>query len=548
MAAVSLQPAFAAEVLTDDTVDETVPAEESGLPVTSTEHGEPAAQEPAPAEEKQTEQIPADEEKSETPEQPETEEIEIPVEEEKEPLPSYVRAAVTEDTPVIAMFGDSITRGSAGHGVTVSEKIPKIIGKCLGVTCDNYGVSYMGWLRTVPDTGQRAYDKISSTDLSPYNTFVLCYGVNDDKTPDLILGDWDSEDPGTVVGQMRKCIQYLFSEKPDCRMIIVAPFITANDKRGAMRETFRLVAEDYGIPYIDQDDSPVNASTVSEALTDGIHPTEEYHLKLGYWLSSRLREILEIRPDISRASAPLKSSYAFTGTGIRPLEEVTLRVDGNNITLENGTDYTLSYSNNKNVGTATVTLRGIGDYQGTLTKTFGITAVKLASLKVKYPAMQYSGSCRTQSKAAVVTANINGTAKKLTYEKDYTVSYKNNRKVGIATMTVTGTGNFTGTISKTFKIIPAGTTIAKITPGEKMLTVAWRKQKVQADGCQIMYSTDSKFRTCKTAAASSSRYFRRIIGLKANTKYYLKVRTYKKVDGRTIYSEWSEVQTARTAG
>ncbi len=58
----------------------------------------------------------------------------------------------------------------------------------------------------------------------------------------------------------------------------------------------------------------------------------------------------------------------YTGSAITPV--VTVK-DGET-TLEKGTEYTVTYSNNTNVGTATVTVTGIGNYSGTITTTFNI--------------------------------------------------------------------------------------------------------------------------------------------------------------------------------
>ena len=63
-----------------------------------------------------------------------------------------------------------------------------------------------------------------------------------------------------------------------------------------------------------------------------------------------------------------KAQYTYTGEAIKP--SVTVTLGGK--TLKKGTDYTISYSNNKNVGDATFTIKGKGDYRGSITRTFGI--------------------------------------------------------------------------------------------------------------------------------------------------------------------------------
>ena len=118
--------------------------------------------------------------------------------------------------------------------------------------------------------------------------------------------------------------------------------------------------------------------------------------------------------------------------------------------LTNGTDYTLSYSNNTNVGTATVTTTGKGNYTGTVSKTFTISAASLAGAEVSGIAGRtYNGSAQTQSP----TVKLSG--KTLANGTDYTLSYANNTNAGTATVTITGKGNYSGSISKTFTISQA---------------------------------------------------------------------------------------------
>ena len=73
--------------------------------------------------------------------------------------------------------------------------------------------------------------------------------------------------------------------------------------------------------------------------------------------------------DISQAWIEgLKESYVYTGKAVKPTVTVNLLVKK----LKKGTDYTVSYSNNKNAGTATIKIKGINLYSGTLKKTFRI--------------------------------------------------------------------------------------------------------------------------------------------------------------------------------
>jgi len=146
---------------------------------------------------------------------------------------------------------------------------------------------------------------------------------------------------------------------------------------------------------------------------------------------------------MSDTSVANVSSQTYTGNGISPLPTITY----NNKTLKKDTDYTLSYSNNINAGTATITITGKGNFAGTTSKTFSISARAMSDTSVANISSQtYTGN--VISPLPTITYN-NKTLKK---DTDYTLSYSDNINVGTATITITGKGNFAGTTSKTFSI------------------------------------------------------------------------------------------------
>ena len=79
-----------------------------------------------------------------------------------------------------------------------------------------------------------------------------------------------------------------------------------------------------------------------------------------------------IKNNFKKATVSGISTKAFTGKNIT--QSITVKYNGK--TLKNGTDYTVSYSSNKNIGTATVKIAGKGSYTGTITKTFKINPAK----------------------------------------------------------------------------------------------------------------------------------------------------------------------------
>lgn len=146
---------------------------------------------------------------------------------------------------------------------------------------------------------------------------------------------------------------------------------------------------------------------------------------------------------ISQVTIREIADKTYSGKKIEPYIKLTYK----NKSLKRGTDYTVSYDNNIDVGTATATITGIGNFMGTTAVSFKI--VKGTS-KIKVSAI--SNQTFTGVEITPEVSVKEGT-KKLTKDVDYKVSYANNINVGIATVTVTGIGSYDGTARKTFRIV-----------------------------------------------------------------------------------------------
>ena len=131
---------------------------------------------------------------------------------------------------------------------------------------------------------------------------------------------------------------------------------------------------------------------------------------------------------------------------------------------------------------------------------------------------------------------------------DYILTWKNNKNVGKATVTVKGAGAYDGTRKKTFLIVPKGTTIKKLTAAKKAFTIQWKKQKTQTTGYQIRFSLKKDFKSgVKTVTINKvSVTSRKITGLKSGKTYYVQIRTFKKVSGTRYYSAWSKKKQVKT--
>ena len=243
------------------------------------------------------------------------------------------------------------------------------------------------------------------------------------------------------------------------------------------------------------------------------------------------------RISISKASVTLSTStYAYDGKAKKP--GVMVKLNGK--TLKNGTDYTVSYSNNIKVGTAKVTITGKGNYTGSVSKTFSIKNNFKKATVSGISTKAFTGKNITQS----ITVKYNG--KTLKNGTDYTVSYSNNKKIGTATVKIAGKGSYTGTVTKTFKINPAKQEIQKLTAKSKAFFVDWA-QKGSATGYEIQYATNSKFTSAKKVTITNNKTDKTTISkLSGKKKYYVRVRSYTTVKGTKYYGAWSASKSVTT--
>lgn len=139
--------------------------------------------------------------------------------------------------------------------------------------------------------------------------------------------------------------------------------------------------------------------------------------------------------------------YGYTGEEWKP----EVAVSFNDAALTADTDYTVSYENNINAGTAKIIITGIGDhFTGSTEKPFTINSAEISGCTFAPIA---DVTYNTKAHTPEVTVAISG--RTLEADKDYTVSYASNVNAGTVTVTVTGKGNFTGSANTTFTIAKA---------------------------------------------------------------------------------------------
>lgn len=151
---------------------------------------------------------------------------------------------------------------------------------------------------------------------------------------------------------------------------------------------------------------------------------------------------------MSKVTVKKIPNQSYTGDAIEPELTVTYQ----KMPLVKGIDYTVTFSNNTEVGTATAILTGIGDYAGTKKVTFKITgiSVKNAELHGFQDKFLYDGNEQKQSSSMLVVVND----MILEEGADYEITYANNMNAGKASIIIKGKGAYTGTVKKTFKILP----------------------------------------------------------------------------------------------
>ncbi len=159
--------------------------------------------------------------------------------------------------------------------------------------------------------------------------------------------------------------------------------------------------------------------------------------------------------------------------------------------------------------------------------------------------LAYNGKVQTSSVASVV---LNG--KELAAGQDYIASIGGGKLVGTYKVTVTGVGSYTGSVTAAYDIVPAKVKGLKAkVVGKGKLKLAWTKNALQRDGVQVRYAVSkAKLKAGKgkavkvKGAGAKAKTFKK---LKSGKRYYFKVRAYKVVNGKTYWSGWSKVKSAK---
>ena len=255
------------------------------------------------------------------------------------------------------------------------------------------------------------------------------------------------------------------------------------------------------------------------------------------------------RADISSCTVTLSDeSLTYTGSSLRPT--VTVKSGDKELTLNQ--DYYVSYRNNWDAGTASAILTGTGNYTGSVTKDFTIKPLDISRYSASLS--QYSYTSDGTEKCPDVTVTYGD--KTLAAGTDFTVSYKDNVKEGTATVTITGTGNYTGIINTTFTITaaPGKDDSGKDDSGkdDSGKDDSGKDNSGKDDSGKDNSGKDnsgkddsdkgnqnSSMKKAKTLTVKGSATRATLKKLVSKKKYYVRIRTYKVVSGKKYYSKWS---------
>lgn len=174
-------------------------------------------------------------------------------------------------------------------------------------------------------------------------------------------------------------------------------------------------------------------------------------------------------------------------------------------------------------------------------------AGKVASVALSEASYTYNGKVRTPFVKAKDSAG------NMIPKSEYTVKYDSGRKnVGQYKATITFKGKYSGTYCKTFRILPKGTKLKKVSAGKKGFTAKWSRQKTQTTGYQVQYSQKKNFKSgAKTVTIGKTKTTaKKVTGLKKKKTYYVRIRTYKtvKISGKkaNVVSAWSSAKKVKT--
>ncbi|MCI8299953.1 MAG: hypothetical protein HFI69_06345 [Lachnospiraceae bacterium] len=324
-----------------------------------------------------------------------------------------------------------------------------------------------------------------------------------------------------------------------------------NNYTGSIQTKFRILgtmnlATIGSIPVQEYTGSPLTPkpqiSFVGTELTEGVDYTLEYadNIERGTatititgigWYTGTRTITFDIARELSEETLVRGIAAAYTYNGAAIMPAVRVEEDGNVLTI--GTDYTVSYSNNVNVGTATISITGINKYIGSRSVSFKIIPKNISRANVSAIAVQtYTG------KDIKPDVRVENEGKVLTNGTDYKISYADNKNPGTGRVVIHGNGNYTGLQSVNFSIaVPKVTGVKASKYTASSITFSWTRNQL-VKGYEI-YNSKNKLqaRVNKNSTVKAT-----VKSLKAGTVSTFKIRAFVVKGGKYHYSDFVSIK------
>jgi len=301
-----------------------------------------------------------------------------------------------------------------------------------------------------------------------------------------------------------------------------------------------------GVDYIVTCNNNVNVGTATLVITGK-----------GDYTGTITRRFTISKLSISKITIAAIANQTYTDKDIKP----NITAKNGNVILKKGIDYDISYKNNKYPGTATMTITGKGNYMGVVTKTFKIEVGKVKSVAAKKNDINSITIKWNRDKAVtgyeiyMSTKKNSGYKKIATIKKNSTTSYKKTKlkdgktyyfKVKAYLQQDKKTkkyGAYSSILTTTTKTKTPS--ITKMTAGRKKATAKWKKV-TGATGYEVYMSTkkSSGYKKIGTTTKNSKVTYTKT-KLKSRKTYYFKIRTYRTVNGKKVYSSYSKVKSVK---
>ena len=239
------------------------------------------------------------------------------------------------------------------------------------------------------------------------------------------------------------------------------------------------------------------------------------------------------RREIKKSWVSVKENEAYTGKEIKD----NFKIKDGKYKLVNGKDYQVTYFRNKNLGKATIKIKGEGNYKGSVKVTYQIVRKSVSKVNCQYTKTKvYTGKSRK------IYVELKNNSIHLKEGRDYTITYKNNKEVGKATAWIKGKGNYKGTKKLSFSIVPAKPKIAAKKKGTGIRVTLSSKEKVK--GYQVYISTSRTFQAKDTQQYLVTGKSFGIQDLKKGT-YYVRAKAYDVKKGKTYASSYSKTRKVK---